>query len=124
MFWEVSTGAQITSGATMSRDEEWATWNVTLGWPVQGIWEPFMDGTDINAVDRSSSLYAGDMKLLATGDDHGKVRLLEYPCVVKNSQGVIGRGHSSHVTNVKFSSNDKLLISTGGEDQTILQWEI
>jgi WD40 repeat protein len=83
-----------------------------------------MDGTDINAVDRSNSSYTGDMKLLATGDDHGKVRLLEYPCVVKNSQGVIGRGHSSHVTNVKFSSNDKLLISTGGEDQTILQWEI
>lgn len=81
-----------------------------------------MDGTDINAVDRSNSSYQGEMKLLASGDDFGKVRLLEYPCIVKNSQGVVGRGHSSHVTNVKFSRDDKVLISTGGEDQTILQW--
>lgn len=83
-----------------------------------------MDGTDINAIDRSNSSYAKDMRLLASGDDFGKVRLLEYPCIVKNSQGVIGRGHSSHVTNVKFNSNDKVLVSTGGEDQTILQWDI
>ena len=124
LFWDVSTGAQITSGATMSRDEDWHTWNVTLGWPVQGIWEPFMDGTDVNAVDRSNSSYAQEMRILAAGDDHGKVRLLEYPCVVKNSEGVKGRGHSSHVTNVKFTQNDKLLISTGGEDQTILVWEM
>ena len=83
-----------------------------------------MDGTDVNAVDRTNSSYAQDMRVLATGDDFGKVRLLEYPCVVKNSEGVIGRGHSSHVTNVKFTSNDKLLVSTGGEDQTIFVWEV
>ena len=64
------------------------------------------------------------MKLLASGDDNGKVRLLEYPCVIQNSQSVKGRGHSSHVTNVKFTRNDKTLISTGGEDQTILEWKI
>lgn len=114
LFWNVSTQTQNTSGATSLRDEEWATWNVTLGWPVQGIFEPFMDGTDINAVDRSNSSYGGGMKLLASGDDNGKVRLLEYPCVVKNSKGIYGKGHSSHVTNVQFSSNDKMLISTGG----------
>jgi WD40 repeat protein len=63
------------------------------------------------------------MKLLASGDDNGKVRVLEYPCVTPNSQNVKGRGHSSHVTNVKFTTNDELIISTGGEDQTILQWK-
>jgi hypothetical protein len=35
-----------------------------------------MDGTDINTVDRSNSAYYGGMKLLASGDDFGKVRLL------------------------------------------------
>jgi hypothetical protein len=35
-----------------------------------------MDGTDINTVDRSNASYNGGMKLLATGDDFGKVRLL------------------------------------------------
>ena len=33
------------------RDVDWATWTVTLGWPVQGIWPKCADGTDINAVD-------------------------------------------------------------------------
>jgi hypothetical protein len=40
-----------------------------------------MDGTDINAIDRSNNSYAKNMKLLATGDDKGKVNLFEYPCV-------------------------------------------
>lgn len=83
-----------------------------------------MDGTDINSVDRSKSVYDQGMKLLVSGDDKGKVRLLEYPCVVKNSQGVIGRGHSSHVTSVLFNNNDEYVISSGGEDQTILQWKV
>lgn len=83
-----------------------------------------MDGTDINAVDRSKTQYNGGMRLLASGDDNGMVRILEYPCVVKNSQSVKGRGHSSHVTNVQFSKDDKILISTGGEDQTILEWTV
>ncbi len=76
LFWDTNTGKQITGGATMTRDEEWATWNVTLGWPVQGIWEQFMDGTDVNAIDRSNDSYDNGMKLLASGDDRGKVRIL------------------------------------------------
>ena len=35
-----------------------------------------MDGTDINAVDRSNNTYGNGMKFLASGDDRGKVRLL------------------------------------------------
>lgn len=77
LFWDTATGKQITSGATSTRDEEWATWTVTLGWPVQGIWEQEMDGSDINAVDRSNKTYNDKgMKLLASSDDRGQVRLL------------------------------------------------
>ena len=64
------------------------------------------------------------MRLLASSDDRGQVRLLEYPCLVKNSESVIGRGHSSHVTNISFSTNDQYIFSTGGEDQTVLQWSV
>jgi hypothetical protein len=59
----------------MLRNEKFSTWTVTLGWPVQGIWAPATDGTDINAVDRSKSIYQKQMQLLAIGDDSGKVRL-------------------------------------------------
>lgn len=73
-----------------------------------------MDGTDINAIDRSNQTYGKDMKIIVTGDDNGHVRLLEYPCIVKNSKFVMGKGHSSHVTNVKFTVDDKRIISAGG----------
>ena len=77
LFWDVNTGKQITAGATSTRDEDWATWSLSLGWPVQGVFEQFMDGTDINAVDRSKKTFGQKgMKLLATADDRGQVRLL------------------------------------------------
>lgn len=124
LFWDTNTGKQVTSGATLTRDYEWATWNVTLGWPVQGIWERETDGTDVNSIDRSKKTYGQGMQLVATGNDSGKLRILEYPCLVKNSESVEGRGHSSHVTTVLFSLDDRLIFSTGGEDQTVLQWSI
>jgi WD40 repeat protein len=84
-----------------------------------------MDGSDINAVDRSHKIYGDNgMKLIASADDRGQVRLLEYPCLIKNSEAVIGRGHSSHVTNIAFSLDDARVFSTGGEDQTVLQWTV
>ena len=32
------------------------------------------------------------------------------------------RGHSEHVTHVKFSDDNKFLFSTGGQDQTTIMW--
>jgi microtubule-associated protein-like 6 len=32
-------------------------------------------------------------------------------------------GHSSHVTKVKFSADDKYIVTTGGHDKTVLIWE-
>ena len=57
LFWDATSGKQLTSGATQFRDEEWATWTCVLGWPVQGIWPAEADGTDINYVDRCINIY-------------------------------------------------------------------
>lgn len=54
--------------------------------------------------------------MLATGDDYSKVNVFRYPSLNKNSKCVENRGHSSHVTNVKFTKDDKRILSTGGED--------
>lgn len=53
LYYNVEAGTQDPSGASSFRDEFWATWTCILGWPVQGIWPPEVDGSDINAVDRS-----------------------------------------------------------------------
>ena len=42
-------GEQVTNASSL-RNQEWSSWTCTLGWPVQGIWPAFADGTDVNAV--------------------------------------------------------------------------
>ena len=92
--------------------------NLTFLLPV-GIWPKFSDGSDINAIDKSNMAHANGTEILATGDDFGKVKLFKYPCIQEHSNYVAGKGHSSHVSNVKFTIDDQHLISIGGNDQCI-----
>lgn len=109
--------------ASKMRDTEWATHSVLFGWPVRGIWPSQSDGTDINAVARSCGA-SGSEGLLATADDWGKVKLFRYPCIVPHAAHLSYEGHSSHITNVTFTNGDSWLLSTGGDDRAILQWDI
>ena len=103
------------------RDEEWHTQSCIYGWSVRGIWPEGADGTDINACARSNH---GGRDLLASCDDHGMVKIFRYPCIVPNADFKPYTGHSSHVTNAAFSNDDRWLISTGGEDRGVFQWEV
>lgn len=122
LFWDTSSGKQITSGASNYKDEAWHSWSCKLGWPVQGIWPPCANGTDINAVER-----APDGTVVATADDFGQVKLFRYPCPQEKSNYQQYFGHSSHVTNISFSKTtddgQQYLITTGGEDKSIFQWK-
>ena len=62
--------------------------------------------------------------MLVTGDDNGKVTLFRYPCSNPNALGRVSKGHSSHVTNVRFLYNDKHVVSTGGGDRCVFQWKL
>lgn len=118
LFWDATNGNQIKS-PTSVRDEVWATWSCTLGWPVQGIWPAGADGTDINSVDRSP-----DGTLLATADDFKTVKLFQYPCIKIGSKSLAYKGHSSHIPNVRFSSDGRWLYTIGGHDKAILQFQV
>jgi WD40 repeat protein len=96
---------------------EWKTLSCKFGWQVRGIW-PGVDYTDVNAVARSQN-----QLVLATADDFGKVKLFKYPCYVEKAQFNEYNGHSSHVTKVKFSAGDNYVVSTGGNDKTVLIWQ-
>lgn len=101
------------------RDTQWATQTTIFGWALRGIWPEDADGTDINSVTRSHN-----KQLLATADDFGKVKLFRYPCIVPRADHRPYGGHSSHVTNIGFTANDAWLISTGGDDRAVFQWEV
>ncbi|KAK3093743.1 hypothetical protein FSP39_019600 [Pinctada imbricata] len=118
LYWKVPSCKQETSAASL-RDMEWATGNCTLCFNAAGIWPDGADGTDVNNCARSHKC-----NLIASADDFGKVNLYKYPCcqpkAKKNSYG----GHSSHVTNASFLYDDSRLITTGGRDMAIMQWQV
>ena len=127
LFGEVASGKQKTSAtelrnynAPASGDSKgfWSTWTCVLGWPVQGIWAEGADGSDINSVDRSLA-----NSLLATADDSGLVKLFRYPCIDDGSKYNAYPGHSSHVTNVRWSTGENLL-SVGGNDKCLFIWKL
>jgi microtubule-associated protein-like 6 len=103
LFYSTETGKQETRGASMLKDEQWASWTCILGFPVQGIFPPCADGSDF-----------------------GTVKLFRYPCPVEEAAYQKYNGHSSHVTNVEFTRGAAkgYVLSTGGEDKSIFQWRL
>ena len=43
---------------------------------------------------------------VATADDFSTLKIFSYPCLKKGAEFTEGHGHSSHVTNVKWSNDD------------------
>ncbi|CAL1680751.1 unnamed protein product [Lasius platythorax] len=116
LYWNPGVCRQIPQSSTL-RNVDWATHTCVISFETIGIWPEGADGTDVNNCTRS-----GDGKLLATGDDFGKVKLFSHPaCQPKSLYHSYG-GHSSHVTNVSFLQDDSRLVSTGGADTSVLQW--
>ena len=105
------------------RDTQWAEWTCSLGFDVMAIFPDYSDGTDVDAVCRSYTnadpirgpsfplmgdpLAQGNGRVVATGDDCGKVRLYNYPCVVEDAPSRCYTAHSSHVKNVKFAFDNR-----------------
>ena len=117
LYWEVASGARINK-TSMLRDVQWAQWKAVLGWPVMGIWDPGYDQTDVNAVCQS---HKGDV--MALGDDYGQVKLFQFPSPTINTAGCAAyKGHSAHVTNVRWLHDDSRVMTTGGADTGVFQW--
>ncbi len=92
------------------------SWTCKLGFPVQGVF-PGPDLTDVNAVCRSNN-----RQILASGEDTSLVKIFKFPCTVEGAQFKEYKAHSSHVTKVRFTNGDNMMISTGGNDKTVLVW--
>ncbi|XP_051899976.1 echinoderm microtubule-associated protein-like 2 isoform X1 [Pristis pectinata] len=117
LYW--TPNCKQVPSADVVRDLEWASSTCVLSFQVFGIWPEGADGTDINAVCRST-----DDQLLATADDFGKVNLFSYPCSQPRAPSHKYSGHSSHVTNVAFLHDNTRLISIGGKDTSVIQWSV
>ena len=120
LYFDAVTGQQAYEGL---RDLTWTTWTCTLGFPVMGIFPPGADGTDINACSRSYTR-GNRGGVLATADDFGRVKMFNYPCCIEDAPFHEYSGHSSHVTDVRFSTDDAYVVTTGGHDRAVFQWRV
>jgi len=116
LFFDVESKKQDPSGASSTKDTTWHTSTAKFGWSVDGIYPVGCDGTHINSVDLSE-----DHKLYVTGDDFGGVNLYNNPVRKEGyNNGRIFKGHSEHVTKVKFTKDSRHILSVGGLDQTVI----
>jgi len=118
LLFEAPSGKRKTMSLGAITRVDWSTFTCVIGPTVRGVFPPFTDVTDVNATSRTR-----DYKLIATGDDFGQVKLFQYPVLQKGARARVYRGHCSHVTNVRWTPDDKTLLSTGGMDTTLLVWE-
>merc|ERR1719263_854547 len=120
LFWRPEAGKREPGGASKTQDENAVTWSnhsAKRGWRVEGITPKGCDMTHINAVAMDKS-----QKLICTGDDYGLMCVYRNPARPGNAYGKY-RGHSEFVTNVAFGEGTKYIFSTGGQDQTCIQWK-
>ena len=88
-------------------------------WQTQGTWQSLSDRVAINSVDRSHS-----NRFLAIADNSSKIKIFRYPAHHQQQIYSHYKGHSSQVTSVKWSFNDRFLFSTGGSEKSIFQWKV
>ena len=49
---------------------------------------------------------------------------MNYPCIIKHAPRKTYNGHSSHVMKVRFYSNGRNVVTVGGNDATVILWDI
>ena len=94
VYYDVTNGKPLSTPAIV-RDAEWYTTTVPVGFSVQGIWPQIDDGFDIQTVHRSKS-----GRLLAKGDDDGRVSVSYFPCTHEKECIQALGGHATHITKV------------------------
>eukprot|EP00027_Filamoeba_sp_ATCC50430_P018703 CAMPEP_0168571260 /NCGR_PEP_ID=MMETSP0413-20121227/17245_1 /TAXON_ID=136452 /ORGANISM="Filamoeba nolandi, Strain NC-AS-23-1" /LENGTH=538 /DNA_ID=CAMNT_0008604109 /DNA_START=234 /DNA_END=1850 /DNA_ORIENTATION=+ len=115
LYWEMPS-CNLIRKSSLVRDQQWASWTCLLGWHVKGIWS---NTTVVNSVSRSAS-----GSLVVTANDQGVVKLYRFPAYDEKSKSRDFLGHSTSVSNVRFTTSDDSVLSMGGNDKAIFQWKV
>ena len=140
LYYNTADGAYFKLPSQL-KNVKWQTWTCKMGWPVQGCWPKPLQGRKLEeaveaaaaeghtgmaaispeptAVHRSE---AGD--LVAAGYQDGRVKIYRYPCLNKAAEPVAFRSHTADIQRVRFTCDDKYLLTIGQTDRTILVWRV
>ncbi|MCQ2816775.1 MAG: hypothetical protein MJ252_05860 [archaeon] len=117
-YLSINSQEPILSSSCIWSDDLWYTWTCLFGYPVLGVYPKREDGNFINYTCLSNS-----KNIVATGDDDCLVKLFRAPCALDHCGCKAYSGHAANVAKVRFSADDRYLISTGGNDRCIFIWE-
>jgi len=119
-YFEADTGMYIPAASRL-KDTQWESQTCTLGWPVQGAWPAQNDGAEITAVDCNLTNEFGN-RVVAAGDNFGRLRLSRYPNLSSFSMSKKYRGHSGHIVKARWAGGDSHLLTLGAKDKGIFVW--
>ena len=137
MFWSMTTREEkkplpefvAYSKPILLNKRKWATMTSTLGWTWHCIYSPGSEAVGLNAVDRFILSRRDSKKALGvSGDATGLIKLFPYPMQQCERQPApVAQDfklHSAGVTKVRFSASGQYIVSLGGLDCSIMQWEV
>ena len=112
-----SSLCRILADVETQRDIVWSSSDCQVSWASLGAW--CERGGCVNTVSRSH-----EGRLLAVGDDTGHVSLYPQPASRPTCGRHVYPGHSCEVSKVTFLADDTRLVTIGGKDCAIMQWEV
>jgi WD40 repeat protein len=119
-LYSAADGSRIAA-VLERRDAAWDTITCPFGWFVQGIY-PRMDNEAFRvlSVDRSHK-----QDLLALSLVDGQLRMYVYPVqTIPTKKWVTGVGHGQRATKVRFSGDDKYIISLDGFGGAVFEYKL
>lgn len=123
LYFEAEDGQYFASGSQL-KDMKWSDWTCSFGWPVQGAWPYFDDVAKGTAKEPSTMHRSFDQQLLSVGDMDGNIKLQHWPCTEKESVPVASKGHVDEVSKVRFTCDNKYVVSMGKLDRSIIVWKV
>ena len=123
LYFEAEDGQFFASGSQL-KDMKWSDWTCSFGWPVQGAWPYFDDVAKGTAKEPSTMHRSYDEQLLGVGDMDGHIKLLHWPCQEKEAVPVVSNGHDNEVAKVRFTCDNKYMVTLGKEDRSIIIWKV
>ena len=130
LYWSIPLEQQVIQSDTLEH-VAWNTNHCKLGWYTRGILQSVGNEHRIVSMDVMK-----DLKMIAVsivdadkGSGYGApspgcVKLFQYPCVDAEALPYVAVGHVPPVTKLRFACNSETLITLGGKDQSIMQWQL
>jgi WD40 repeat protein len=141
-YWTTRNGKAVPASAISSlRDVQWATTNCVLSWETSGVWTGHcitlgsasltnssteeIEALNISPVDliHTTDRSPND-DLLVAGGETKTLKLFNYPANDEHAAYKAYKGHAGAIKQVQFTRDGQYLISIGGEDKAILQFDV